>query len=306
MAGLSVSGGLGVALPCAPAKSSRLLPEAIDECSAVSRRLSPGEKAIREMNGLVLCSGSGIVGIESCEKWGTTCSILSTDPASPARRRLHTVISVFRPPNFIVLVDEKFRRKIHDLTTEDHLRYPNFSAGLQAALKDHDYIWAESRLEVLNSPYRHTQASAPTSKSTRTTDKPNLGKRARATGSPKGARRVVAPTVESCVGGPEPRKRAEAGTPKKETHATDQRRTDVKPRRVPEEEWRAMEAESGSRGVCKFWISSQGCQNTACTWKHACLQCEENQRWVDRHHKRSGQWQSESNASVKPEPPLSL
>ena len=56
------------------------------------------------------------------------------------------------------------------------LRYPNFSAGLQAALKDHDHILAESPLEVLNSPHRHIQASAPTSKTTRTRDKPNPGR----------------------------------------------------------------------------------------------------------------------------------
>ena len=77
---------------------------------------------------------------------------------------------------FVVLVDEKFRRTTHDLTTEDRLRYPNFSAGLQAALKDPDHILAESRLEVLNSPLRHVQASAPTSKTTRTRDKPNPGR----------------------------------------------------------------------------------------------------------------------------------
>ena len=51
VAGLSASGGLGVALPCASAKRSRLFPEVFDDCSSVRRRLSPRERAIiRDLN----------------------------------------------------------------------------------------------------------------------------------------------------------------------------------------------------------------------------------------------------------------
>ena len=39
-AGLVVSGGLGVALPCASANRSRLFLEVFDDCSHVGRRLS--------------------------------------------------------------------------------------------------------------------------------------------------------------------------------------------------------------------------------------------------------------------------
>ena len=64
---------LRVALPCAPVKRSRLLPEVLDDCSALSRRLSSREKAIiREMTETVLALNfletGGIVGIESREK----------------------------------------------------------------------------------------------------------------------------------------------------------------------------------------------------------------------------------------------
>ena len=41
VAGLTGSGSLGVALPCASAKRSRLLPEVFDNCSALSRRPLP-------------------------------------------------------------------------------------------------------------------------------------------------------------------------------------------------------------------------------------------------------------------------
>ena len=40
LAGFSVSGSLGVALPCASAKRSRLFPEVFDECLSVGRGLS--------------------------------------------------------------------------------------------------------------------------------------------------------------------------------------------------------------------------------------------------------------------------
>ena len=46
VAGFSVSGGLGVALPCATARRSRLLPEVFDDCSSVRRWLSTRERAI--------------------------------------------------------------------------------------------------------------------------------------------------------------------------------------------------------------------------------------------------------------------
>ena len=51
VAGLSASGGLGVALPCASAKRSRLLPEVFDDYASVSRGLSSRETATtREVN----------------------------------------------------------------------------------------------------------------------------------------------------------------------------------------------------------------------------------------------------------------
>ena len=46
VAGLFVSGGLDVMLPCASAKRSRLLPEVFDDCSSVSRRRSLRDGAI--------------------------------------------------------------------------------------------------------------------------------------------------------------------------------------------------------------------------------------------------------------------
>ena len=50
-AGLLHSGGLGVGLPCASAKRSRLLLEMFDDCSLVCRKLSLRQWAIiREMN----------------------------------------------------------------------------------------------------------------------------------------------------------------------------------------------------------------------------------------------------------------
>ena len=73
VAGLAVSGGLGGALPCASAKRSRLLPEVFDDCSSVTRRVSPRERAIiMELNETVFAPNfletGGTVGSESFVK----------------------------------------------------------------------------------------------------------------------------------------------------------------------------------------------------------------------------------------------
>ena len=71
------------------------------------------ERAIvREVNETVFAphflETGGVVGSESCEK--VECSILSTDLASPALRRLHIVISDFRPPSVFESGEAALRR----------------------------------------------------------------------------------------------------------------------------------------------------------------------------------------------------
>ena len=97
-----VSRFLGGALPCASAKRSRLLPEVFDDCSSVTRRVSPRERAIiMELNETVFAQNfletGGTVGPESFVK--VDYSILFTKMASPALHRLHSVICDFRPPS---------------------------------------------------------------------------------------------------------------------------------------------------------------------------------------------------------------
>ena len=75
-ASLVGSGEFGVALPCASAERSRVLPEVFDDSSSVCRRLSPRESAtIGEVKKTVLALNfletGGIIGSESCEKWST-------------------------------------------------------------------------------------------------------------------------------------------------------------------------------------------------------------------------------------------
>ena len=44
------SGSAGLALPCASARRSRLLPEVLDDCSCIGRKLSTRDRAvIREL-----------------------------------------------------------------------------------------------------------------------------------------------------------------------------------------------------------------------------------------------------------------
>ena len=74
-ADLVASGGLGVAPPCAFAKRGRVLPEGVDDCSSVCRRLSHRERAIiREVNEIAFALNfletGGVAGSESCKKSG--------------------------------------------------------------------------------------------------------------------------------------------------------------------------------------------------------------------------------------------
>ena len=112
-AGRIDSGGLGVALPCASAKRSRVRPEFFDDCSSVSRRVSLRDRAIiREVNetafALNFLETGGTVDSESCEIVGY--SILSTDLAPPALHRLHSVIPDFRPPSVAESGEAALRR----------------------------------------------------------------------------------------------------------------------------------------------------------------------------------------------------
>ena len=129
-AGRMSSGGLGVGLPCASAKPSRLFPEVFDDCSNVGCKLSPRDRAIiKEMNesvfALNLLETGGIGCSESCEK--VDYSILSTGLASPALHRLHSMISDFRPPSDTESDEAALRRLLtsraiggYPLTCDDH------------------------------------------------------------------------------------------------------------------------------------------------------------------------------------------
>ena len=119
VAGLIGCGGLGVALPCASAKRSRLIPEVFDDCSHVGRRLSPRDRAIiRELNETVFALSfvetGGIGRSESCEK--VRYLILSNDLTSPALHRLHSVIFEFRPPSVTESSEGALRRLLASRT----------------------------------------------------------------------------------------------------------------------------------------------------------------------------------------------
>ena len=47
-----------------------------------------------------------------------------------------------------------------------------------------------------------------------------------------------------------------------------------------------MIAAKGDKDACRFWNSSCGCQNKACVFRHVCLVCGRDHRWIDRHYKK--------------------
>ena len=93
---LSPSGGvaaghmdsLGVALPCASAKRSRLLLEVFDDCSLF---------VLEQSSDLVCFEFLGDWRLSHVNKW--VYFILSTGFASPALHRFHSLIPAIRPPN---------------------------------------------------------------------------------------------------------------------------------------------------------------------------------------------------------------
>ena len=110
-----------MALPCASAKRSRVLPEVFDDCSRVGPRLSLRDRAfITEVNETVFCSkflGDGqFCFSEACQKVGY--STLSTDLAPPALHGLHFVISDFIPPSVAESREAALQRLLASRATE--------------------------------------------------------------------------------------------------------------------------------------------------------------------------------------------
>ena len=83
------SGDMGVALPCASATRSRLLPEVFDDSSTVCRWLSLRDRAIiREVNEKNFLEAGGTVDSELCEKkWGSPHCLLTW-------HHLHVAVSI--------------------------------------------------------------------------------------------------------------------------------------------------------------------------------------------------------------------
>ena len=194
---------------------------------------------------------------------------------------------------FLLLADERMRRKVYQLTTELKGEYPSFSAGLRGAMKEHAEIWSECRMEVLNAPVRRA-ALADLSRqpdktpATGTPNPPGKGRRVKRTANAKARAEAEAQKEKKRARRSSPsrspprsyRDQPELARPK------DIRRPEDKPRKVPEAEWKAMIAAKGDKDACRFWNSSCGCQNKACVFSHVCLACGRDHRWIDRHYKK--------------------
>ena len=154
--GLLHSGGLGVALPCGSAM--------VGDCSYVGRRLSPRDGAIiRELNETVVAEhfletgGTGY----SESRGKVAHATMSTDLPSPALRRLHSVISDFRPPS-VTESGEAALRRLHasrpiggySLTSDDPA--PASLTVFQSSRVDHGM---RQKLPHLESPLRSSVRS---------------------------------------------------------------------------------------------------------------------------------------------------
>ena len=159
---------------------------------------------------------------------------------------------------FLLLADERMRRKVCQLTAEMKGEYPSFSAGLRGAMNEHAEIWSECRMEVMNAPVRRA-ALADLSRqpdqthATRTPKPPGKGRCAKRTANAKALAEAEA----------QKEKRARRSSPSRSpprsyrdrpelARSKDTRRPEDKPRKVPEAEWKAMIAAKGDKNACRF------------------------------------------------------
>jgi hypothetical protein len=209
---------------------------------------------------------------------------------------------------FLVLIDQKVRRKIHELTSEDSDKFPNTSMALHHVLHHCQHIWSEARMECYNTRGGGQDKESGGGHKRRRDDSDSEssrggGKRARARGKNRERQRD---NKQKGKGNDAPIK------PKKEQRGDEGRRGDrgqdrtsgrdgaktpkgrepktagIVTNRVPEKEFKGIhDAKQSGKDLkkrCKFFNLSCGCSfGNECKKDHVCWQCGGDHKWVDKH-----------------------
>ena len=193
---------------------------------------------------------------------------------------------------FIVTADALFRKRVHKVLRERRHECPNLLAAFVYVLREHRDSWSEARLEVLSTPQR-TSAAAPTP--THEASGPSdRKKRMRLTrGEKNRAQEARIEALEynnkhkwsrpSLQTPPALRDSKNSTSSQAPPALRDNRNSTLRPRRVPDTEWKAMSNLGPTGRRCKFWNSSCGCHQPDCGFEHKRLECGGDHRWVDRH-----------------------
>ena len=180
---------------------------------------------------------------------------------------------------YIVNVDRKIRKKVHQLNSEQHQDYPTFSVALRAVLTGYRHFRSEARTQCT----RSKSLSRKRSRSPAT--RRNESKRMRAL---QDEVKTLRDELEGArVGGAQIDPRELPLPPGKDSK--DSKDSKPRPKRVPDSEWTAMQHTTNSLPKdavstrCKFCNLSSGCSNAKCTRRHVCIVCGEAHHWTDKH-----------------------
>ena len=161
---------------------------------------------------------------------------------------------------FIINVDRKIRKKVHQLLIEQRGAYPTYSDALHELLTDCAIYWTEARLDsrTPQSPPResHKRRRSPR-RSSLSSSPPERRRGARGKKTKKERKD----------------KKEEKGT--KDTTRENAKGMDDKAPRVPPDEWKALNKEGSPKvpRTCRFYNQSCGCTRDKSPYKHACWSC---------------------------------
>ena len=181
---------------------------------------------------------------------------------------------------FIVAVDRKIRKKVHQLMVEKRLEFGTYSEALFEVLDRHEIYWTEARLDTrVESPLKRRRAKSPAKRKRRSLSPSNSHERK---GRPTKRKR-------------DPKKTAKIKSERKQTKSPRSQsprrkiatavKIENKGPKVPAEEWQKLKKEGSAKvsGTCRFYNHSCGCTRENCTFKHVCWVCGGPHRWIDRH-----------------------
>ena len=141
---------------------------------------------------------------------------------------------------FIVAVDRKIRKKVHQLVVEKRLEFGTYSEALFEVLDRHEIYWTEARLDTrVESPLKRRRAKSPAKRKRRSLSPSNSHERKGRSPRSQSPRRKVAAAVK----------------------------TEIKGAKVPAEKWQKLKKEGSPKvsGTCRFYNHSCGCTRKTVT-----------------------------------------